>query len=165
MEPVTEIYEPIAESDAGNLPGENEIFQFENDDIGSDPFAKDFEAMVSAIRGMQVEKKPFRNLHDSTKTDTLVIVSFGPSVIEYYKVQSNNSGFILEANIQSKDIEFKKGIRIGMSRKDFFALFEELEGKPDLRSVIISTMEGLNQTEFIFTNDELSTVNYQSYFD
>lgn len=163
--PVTEVYEPIESENADAVTAGSDIFQFENDDVGGDPFAKDFESMLASLARFDIEKKPFQNLHDSTRTDTLMIVRFGPSAIEYYKVQSNNSGFVLEANIRSGDIELKKGIRIGMTRKQFFSLFEELDGKPDLKSVIISTMEGLNQTEFLFAGDTLSAVKYQSYFD
>ncbi|MEX1239330.1 MAG: hypothetical protein WEB30_06420 [Cyclobacteriaceae bacterium] len=164
MEPVNEIFEPIDAGAVNEISVGNEIFQFENDEIGGDPFLEDFQAMTASAR-FEIEKKPFRNLHDSTQTDTLLIARLGPSVIEYYKIQSNNSGFILEADIQSRSIDLKKGIRIGMTRKEFFSLFEELQGQPDLKSVMISTMEGLNQTEFLFPNDTLSRVKYQSYFD
>jgi len=164
-EPVSELYEPIDDGSANEVTVGSEIFQFENDEIGAYPFEEDFDRMVVSLKGAEIHKKPVQNLHDSTRTDTLVTVSFGPSVIEYYKVQADGSGFILETSIQSDDVKFKKGIRIGMSRTEFFSLFEELEGKPDLKSVLISTMEGLSQSEFVFVNDTLSTVRYQSYFD
>ncbi|HET9486158.1 MAG TPA: hypothetical protein VFO54_01920, partial [Chryseosolibacter sp.] len=57
VDPVTEVYEPIAESAAGDVTVENDIFQFENEDIGSNPFANDFEDMVSALHGSETEKK------------------------------------------------------------------------------------------------------------
>jgi hypothetical protein len=140
-------------------------FQFENDDIGGYPFTKDFESMVRSIRESRILKKPFRNVQDTTQTDTLMTVNFGTSSIEYYKVQADARGFIIGASIESNDVELKNGIRIGMTDREFFALFDELKGKSDLHSVMISTPEGLNQTEFVFIDGKLSTVRYQSYFD
>ena len=78
---------------------------------------------------------------------------------------ADGSGFILEASIESNELIFKRGIRVGMSQSDFVSLFEELKGKENLNTVIISTMEGLNQSVFLFDNGKLSTVKYESYFD
>ena len=140
-------------------------FQFENDDIGGYPFMKDFESMLGSIRGFRMLKKPFRNVQDTTHTDTLMTVNFGTSSIEYYKLQADAKGFIIGATIESNDVQLKKGIRIGMSDRDFYGLFEELKGKANLNSIMVSTLEGLNQTEFVFVNGKLSSVRYQSYFD
>jgi hypothetical protein len=140
-------------------------FQFENDDVGGYPFTKDFESMLRSMHQFRIVKKPFRNVQDTTRTDTLVTVNFGTSSIDYYKMQADARGFIIGALIESNDVQLKKGIRIGMSEREFFALFHELKGKVNLNSVMISTLEGLNQTEFVFLNGKLSTVRYQSYFD
>jgi hypothetical protein len=139
--------------------------QFENDDIGGYPFMKDFESMLGSIRGFRILKKPFRNVQDTTQTDTLMTVNFGTSSIEYYKLQADAKGFIIGATIESNDVQLKKGIRIGMSDRDFSGLFDELKGKANLNSIVVSTLEGLNQTEFVFVNGKLSSVRYQSYFD
>lgn len=159
------VFEPIEQTnkpDAGVIAG---TYQIENDEIGGYPFEQDFDAMVKSLQKLDITRQPVRNVHDSTKTDTLVRVNFGPSAIEYYKIQADGSGFILEANIRSNEVTFKKGIRIGMSLNEFVLLFEELKGKENLETVIISTMEGLNQAVFSFDNDKLSSVRYESYFD
>lgn len=164
-EAVPEIYDPIDGGPASEVTIAGGTFQLENDDIGGYPFEQDFETMLRSLDQAEIIKKPFQNIHDSTKTDTLIRVNFGPSAIEYYKIQADGSGFILEANIQSNELAFKKGIKIGMSQSDFFSLFEELQGKENLNTVIISTMEGLDQSVFIFDDGKLSTVKYESYFD
>ena len=165
MQSISQAKEPdsLVRSAQEDLSGKS--FQFENDDIGGYPFMKDFESMLGSIRTARVLKKPFRNVQDTTQTDTLMTVNFGTSSIEYYKMQADARGFIIGASIESNDVELKKGIRIGMSDRDFFALFDELNGKEKLSSVMISTLEGLNQTEFVFLNGKLSAVRYQSYFD
>lgn len=140
-------------------------FQFEDDDIGGSPFVKDFDAIMRSLHDFSIAKRVFRNPQDSTRTDTLLTVTFGESSIDYYKLQSGGRGFIIGATIASNDVEFKKGIRIGMNDTDFFAMFAELKGKTDLGTVVISTLEGLNQTEFEFVGGKLSAVRYQSYFD
>ena len=162
-EAVTEIYEPVDEQESDVTS--KGTFQLENDDIGGYPFEHDFNTLLMSLGDAEITKKPVRNIHDSTRTDTLVRVNFGRSTIEYYKVQADGSSLILEASIQSNQVSFKKGIRIGMSSNDFIALFEELQGMDDLNTVIISTMEGLNQSVFLFENQKLSNVRYESYFD
>ncbi len=161
----TETQEPVEEEkpDRELLPGG--IFQFEDDDIGEYPFLKDFEPMLASIGNFEILKKTVRNMQDSTQTDTLITVNFGKSAIEYYKMQAGASGFITGATIESNAVEFKKGIKVGMGLDEFVSLFGELEGKENLHSVIISTLEGLSQTEFVFVNNRLSTIKYQSYFD
>ncbi|HEX8041166.1 MAG TPA: hypothetical protein VF490_18590 [Chryseosolibacter sp.] len=161
----TEAAEPAGELDAGRQLEANGVYQFENEDIGAYPFVKDFEPMLSAIGEYKIAKTPVRNVQDSAQTDTLIKVTFGRSAIEYYKIQASSTGFITGATIGSNEVELKMGIKIGMSLEEFVSIFAELKGQGALRSVIISTEEGLNQTEFVFVNNRLSAVKYQSYFD
>jgi hypothetical protein len=143
--------------------GEN--VEFVNEEIGSDPFTKDFRSILASIGKYEVDKKPVRNLHDSTQTDTLFTVKFGKSVMEYYQVRSNDNGLLIMADIQSDKVDFKKGIKIGMSATEFSSLFGELNDRRNLSSVTISTLEGLTKVDFLFSNDTLTSVNLQSYFD
>src|SRR5688572_12836338 len=78
-EAVVEIYEPIDKTPAEDVTTSGETFQLENDDIGGYPFEQDFETMLASLEHAEIVKKPFQNMHDSTKTDTLVKVSFGRS--------------------------------------------------------------------------------------
>ena len=160
-----EVNDRVGGESAEGIPAIGEMIQIENDDIGAYPFTQDFDALVSSLPHARISRRPFQNLHDSTRTDTLVGVTFGPSSIEYYKIQADGSGFILDASIQSDEPLFKKGIRIGMSQDDFISLFDELRGKEGFNTVIISTMEGLNQSVFVFEGGRLATVRYESYFD
>ena len=161
----TETAEPAQDQYAGQQLEANGVYQFENEDIGAYPFVKDFEPMLNSIGEYEIAKTPVRNVQDSLQTDTLIQVTFGKSAIEYYKIQASSTGFITGATIGSNEVELKKGIKIGMSLEEFVAAFAELKGQGDLHSVIISTEEGLNQTEFVFVNNRLSAVKYQSYFD
>jgi hypothetical protein len=138
-------------------------FEFVNDEIGGDPFAKDLQSVLASMHVSSIDKKPVRNLHDSTVTDTLVIVHFGESMMEYY--QTNQNAFIITASIKSPQIAFKKGIAIGMTEREFIQRFEELRQVENLNFVTISTFEGLGYSEFLFSGDTLSSMTYQSYFD
>jgi|SRR5690349_6121550 len=138
-------------------------FEFVNDEVGGDPFKEDFETMLRSVGKYDVIKKPFQNLHDSTKMDTLMTFNFGMSAIEYFRGDVN--GFIISADIQSDRVQFKKGIVVGMDQKAFNALFEELKPEDTFTAVTISTTEGLAYTDFLFANGKLTAVKYQSYFD
>jgi len=143
--------------------GEN--VEFVNEEIGSDPFTKDFRSILASIGEYEVDKKAVKNLNDSTQTDTLFTVKFGKSVMEYYQVRSNDNGLLIMADIKSDKVEFKKGIKIGMSATEFSSLFGELNDRRNLSSVTISTLEGLTKVDFLFSNDTLTSVNLQSYFE
>lgn len=161
----TEAAESVREPYADQQPGADGFYQFGNEDIGAYPFAKDFELMLGSIGKYAITKTPVRNVQDSAQTDTLIRVTFGESDIEYYKIQASSTGFITGATIASNEVELKSGIKIGMSLKEFVSIFAELKGQDNLHSVVISTEEGLNQTEFVFVDNRLSTIKYQSYFD
>lgn len=147
------------------IADDGENVEFVNEEIGSDPFTKDFRSILASIGEYEVEKKAIKNLNDSTQTDTLFTVKFGKSVMEYYQVGSNDNGLLIMADIQSDKVEFKKGIRIGMSATEFSSLFAELNDRRNLSSVTISTFEGLTRVDFSFSNNTLTSVNLQSYFD
>jgi hypothetical protein len=138
-------------------------FEFVNDEVGGDPFEEDFETMMRSVGKYDVLKKPFQNLHDSTKMDTLMTFNFGMSAIEYFRGET--SGFIISADIQSDRVQFKKGIVVGMDQKDFNALFDELKAEDTFSAVTITTTEGLAYSDFLFANGKLTTIKYQSYFD
>lgn len=138
-------------------------YEFVNDEVGGDPFKEDFETMLRSIVKYDVLKKPFLNLHDSTKMDTLMTFNFGASTIEYFR--GDTKGFIISADIQSDQVQFKKGIVVGMDQKEFNSLFDELKSEDTFSAVTITTTEGLAYSEFLFANGKLTTVKYQSYFD
>jgi hypothetical protein len=143
--------------------GQDDAVEFVNDEIGGDPFAGDLTSILKSVGQFDVLKKSFQNLHDSTAIDTLMTFNFGTSTIEYFQGSAN--GFIISANIESDQVEFKRGISIGMPDVEFNSLFDEVRGRNDLQIVTITTMEGLAQTEFHFTNHKLAVIRYQSYFD
>jgi hypothetical protein len=137
-------------------------FEFVNDEIGGDPFRTDLRIFLPSIGEYDVVKQSFQNLHDSTKTDTIMTIRFGSSVIEYFQGQQN--GFIISAEIRSPEVPFKKGIAIGMDQEKFRSLFPELRDV-DPTTVTITTLEGLANTEFLFADRKLVSVRHQSYFD
>ena len=147
-----------------NADGKLEI-EFVDEEIGADPFTKDFRSILASIGDYKIDKKPITNLHDTTLTDTLMTVSFGKSMMEYYRPQSTENGLLIMADIHSDRVEFKKGIRIGMMEPEFVSLFEELSGKENLNLVRISTFEGLTITEYLFENNKLTSVKFATYFD
>lgn len=138
-------------------------YEFVNDEVGGNPFKEDFETMLRSVGKYDVLKKPFQNLHDSTKMDTLMTFNFGMSAIEYFRGDVN--GFIISADIQSDRVQFKKGIVVGMDQKDFNSLFKELKPEDTFSAVTVTTTEGLAYTDFLFANGKLTAVKYQSYFD
>ncbi|MEX2235541.1 MAG: hypothetical protein WD824_25505 [Cyclobacteriaceae bacterium] len=140
-------------------------FEFVNEEIGADPFIEDFRSILASIGEYKIAKKPIANLHDSTLTDTLMTVNFGKSTMEYYRPQSSQNGLLISADIHSDKVEFKKGIRIGMTLEEFSSLFEELRGKENLSLVRISTFEGLTNSEYLFVNNKLTSVKFATYFD
>lgn len=136
-----------------------------NNELALDPFGKDFYSILRDVGHYELEKLPRENIHIDNQVDTILNARFDYSTIEYFKSQAGDDGFMLSANIRSPKVALRKGIKTGMSKADFIALFEELKGKEEFNVITISDLEGLQSVDFLFVNDKLAEINFIGYFD
>lgn len=109
----------------------------------------------------KTEKVLRKNKHYPEKTDTIYKFKYKKSSVYFYKTHLNQE-FLLVGKIIDKQIQLKNGIRIGITKNDFKARFNEsLNWQNDSLELI---GEGTKYT-FIFEKDHLSKIKIDNYFD
>jgi hypothetical protein len=134
-----------------------------DNDISADPFVEAFDSMIKKVGQCEIQSKLYENQHNENQIDTILTATFDNSIITYFK--EGSQGFILSARIRSDKIEFKRGIRVGMSKLDFLRLFEGFADKQVVDDVTISDEEGLQSVNFKFEDTRLKEVTFQAFFD
>jgi hypothetical protein len=147
-------------SDSINI--QTSAFHLTDNQIAVNPFESDFETMLRSIREYEIDKESKENIHVENQIDTILTVRFDNSSIQYFKGKPNS--FILGAKIKTAKINFKRSIKIGMSKAHFFQLFAELTSE-DVNKVTITDLEGLQTVDFIFVDDKLFEVQFHGYID
>lgn len=133
----------------------------------SNPF--DFELNPKALQKnfngyFKLIDEPIENIYVKGNIDTLVKLISSAGQIDYfmfYKVYDNRLIFT-EAKIKTDQIQFKDGVKVGMSK----TLFEkQFRIKTLANTYSICNQEGTNQWLFYFSKSVLDSVEYQGYLD
>jgi hypothetical protein len=129
--------------------------------FGYEPSIKNFKANLPSSFKLQVYS--MKNIHNPTIIDTIYNFHQKNSKFLVYK-NRNNRELFFAGNIYTDKIQLQNGIRVGISRADFYKRFNNL--KPDQKDTIrISSKKAPNSINFIFKNDKLSVIKIDNYID
>jgi hypothetical protein len=95
------------------------------------------------------------NRYQATKTDTFFDFRYGKSRIVIVKVNGRET--LLEGKLTDSKTVLANGIKIGISRYEFFKSFANLKASPG-DTLVLSSESKYNAFTFIFKNKELSDI-------
>ena len=108
-----------------------------------------------------IEKEPIPNQLVPNQVDTLVTISRPQMNFRFYRSPERN--IVIGGTITDSSLEFKKGIKVGMTKPAFALAFESIDGTafPDL--VKISSKQQDRIISYFFQNDLLIRIEFTNF--
>ena len=107
-----------------------------------------------------VSKKPIRNRHNQSVTDTIYTFSAGNTAIEIYRAKHRD--LFLCAKIDTDKIRFKYNIKVGDTKADVAG---KLKAVINSDKVQVGDLEHGQVYTFTFSKGKLESVAYEGYVD
>jgi hypothetical protein len=112
----------------------------------------------------KIERTPIENIHNNSKTDTVIEVSTEKTHLRFYR--ANEKDLLLEAKVSFEPLSIGKGLSMGMNKGDFMRCFSETEdGMEQNVVVVVMDEEENNYYFFTFEQNILVTVRYEGIVD
>lgn len=140
-------------------PVDKEVFLIKP--LGYEPSIKNFKANLPSSFKLQVYS--MKNIHNPAVIDTIYNFHHKQSKFLVYK-NRNNRELFFAGNIYTDRIQLRNGIKVGISRTDFYKHFTNL--KQEVKDTIrITSKKAPNSVNFIFKNDKLTAIKIDNYID
>lgn len=140
-------------------PMEREVFIVKP--LGYEPTIKGFRTNLPSSFKLQVYS--MRNVHNPSVIDTIYRFYHKNSQFLVYKNLSNREMFFA-GNIYTPRIQLRNGVKVGMSRDEFFHCFLDLKPK-NSDTIRISSKHAPNSINFIFKDNTLKIIKIDNYID
>ncbi len=140
-------------------PQDKEVFILKP--LGYEPTIKNFKTNLPSSFKLQVYS--MKNIHNPAITDTIYRFHQKNSEFFIYKNITNRELFFA-GNIYTPKIQLKNGVKVGMSKVDFFRCFSNLKSNPK-DTIRISSKKAANSVNFIFKDDKLNIIKIDNYID
>ena len=119
---------------------------------------------LASYPNAKVERTPITNLHNDSKTDTVIEVKTEKTHLRFYR--ANEKDLLLEAKVSFEPLSIGKGLSMGMNKKDFMRCFSETEeGMEQNVVVVVMDSEETNYYFFTFEQNILVAVHYEGIID
>ncbi len=122
-----------------------------------------WENVILALpKPYSIEKEPIENQLVSNQIDTLVTISQPHVKLKFYRSPENN--VFINGVVSDASINFKKGLKIGVGKSEFAAVFEKLKPHsilPDL--VKVSSKDQDRVISYYFQNDTLVRIELTNF--
>ncbi|MFP4620278.1 MAG: hypothetical protein ACLFM7_03140 [Bacteroidales bacterium] len=109
---------------------------------------------------LPLKKEPFRNIHDSSKIDTIYHFSGKKDTIKFYCTHEKN--FMIYLHLVSPELSLNPCIRPGISKTRFKSFFGI--SRPVGDTIQIANSDGTLRFIFYFTGDLLKQIESDFYF-
>jgi len=109
-----------------------------------------------------IEKEPIENQLVSQQIDTLITLTQPNVKLKFYRSPGNY--LIISGVVSDASIKFKKGLKVGVAKKDFASAFEKLKPYsylPDL--VKVSSKDHDRVISYYFQNDTLARIEFTNF--
>jgi hypothetical protein len=151
---------PIAQSAKISVkPLEKDVFIMRP--FGYEPTIKNFRTNLPSSFKLQVYS--MKNIHNPSVIDTIYKFYQKKSELLIYK-NSNKRELFFAGNIYNHKIQLRNGVRVGMSRDEFFRCFENFKPRND-DTIRISSKRAINSINFIFKGNKLKVIKIDNYID
>jgi hypothetical protein len=129
--------------------------------FGYEPNIRNFKTNLPSSFKLQIYS--MKNMHNPAVIDTIYKFYQRKSTLLIYKNAANRELFFA-GNIYNSKIQLKNGVKVGMTRTDFFRCFSDL--KPNSKDTIrVSSKKAPNSINFIFKKDKLNVIKIDYYID
>ncbi len=108
------------------------------------------------------KQQPTENIHIKNKIDTLRQVLISQSIFYFY--DTGKKVMFYKADIYNRRIKLIGGIRTGMKRDDFFAVFKNLKFT-DQKTIKIYDKDKISSAVFQFKGNRLREIHIEYYID
>jgi hypothetical protein len=129
--------------------------------FGYAPSIKNFTKNL--VPPFKIQRFVVANKHNPKQNDTIIKFYKGKSQLFIYKTKFNQELFFA-GNICHKNIVLCNGVKVGMSRGEFYNSFIDLKYSPDDTVKIMAQGPG-DTYAFIFKNDKIVSIGIQHYID
>jgi hypothetical protein len=103
-----------------------------------------------------------KNTFYPSAIDSIYRFSYKKSELFIYKAYERE--LFVGGSIFDNIVVLRNGIRVGISRKDFFSCFSDLKSSTD-DTIRITSKKGINSFNFIFKKDKLKAIKIDNYID
>jgi hypothetical protein len=128
--------------------------------FGYEPTVKNFKANLPSYK---LQVYTMKNIHNHSIIDTIYKFHRRKDELLIYK-NVNNIEMFFAGRISSDKIKLKNGVRVGMSRDEFYKSFTNLRPKAE-DTVRISSKRAPNSFNFIFKGNKLIMIKIDNYID
>jgi hypothetical protein len=155
------VKKPIEKKPITGMPTSITKENFLVDPFGYKPTIKNFSTQLFPQYKLQIYS--IKNIHNPQVSDTIYRFYRKKSELFIYKTTQGRELFFA-ANIVDGKVVLKNGVKVGITREEFFNGFTNLKQTPE-DSVRLGSKRSTTMFNFVFKNNRLQAIKINNYID